>query len=360
MAAPAQSLQQPASADGCFADLPDHPHSCAATIAGNRPEELKVVVSLREFALENRATSWWCLCSTFLALGAAILLAAVAPDRQLRVLGSLFAALLMIRSFIIYHDFMHGAILRNSRIARSIMYLFGCLVLAPPRSWRKSHSFHHAHVGEPMTADGGSFPLMSTRTWREASGGARLKYRISRHPLVILGAYLTVFAGSLTIQPLIEQPRRHWDSAVSLALHAGMIAALVWMGGWSLAFFTVLLPLSVASMVGAYLFYVQHNYPGMRILAAERWSSYRASLQSCSYFRMGRLPGWFTGNIGHHHIHHLNAAIPFYRLSAAMASTPELQHPVATSFRIRDIVACLKLKLWDEESGMMVGYPLRR
>jgi omega-6 fatty acid desaturase (delta-12 desaturase) len=65
---------------------------------------------------------------------------------------------------------------------------------------------------------------------------------------------------------------------------------------------------------------------------------------------------WFTGEIGFHHVHHLNASIPFYRLAEAMGFFPELQHPVVTTLRPRDVLACFRLKLWDEARGEMVDY----
>ena len=65
---------------------------------------------------------------------------------------------------------------------------------------------------------------------------------------------------------------------------------------------------------------------------------------------------WFTGNIGYHHIHHLNVRIPFYRLPEAMAAIPELQSPVTTSLEPRDIVACFQASLWDEKRQRMVSY----
>jgi omega-6 fatty acid desaturase (delta-12 desaturase) len=66
---------------------------------------------------------------------------------------------------------------------------------------------------------------------------------------------------------------------------------------------------------------------------------------------------WMTANIGYHHVHHLNAAIPYYRLPEAMASIPELQKAPETSLQPKDIAAALKLKLWDPERDEMVGAP---
>jgi len=70
---------------------------------------------------------------------------------------------------------------------------------------------------------------------------------------------------------------------------------------------------------------------------------------------MNPIMHWFTANIGYHHIHHLNAKIPFYRLPEVMKHFPELQAARTTSLHPRDIIACLKLKVWDQELGRMVS-----
>jgi acyl-lipid omega-6 desaturase (Delta-12 desaturase) len=118
----------------------------------------------------------------------------------------------------------------------------------------------------------------------------------------------------------------------------------------------VILPFALAAMIGAYLFYAQHNYPGMRATQCGDWAFHEAALESSSYTVMGPVMRWCTGNIGFHHIHHLNAAIPFYRLPEAMRAIPAMQAPAITSLRPRDIRACLRLKLWDAEAGRMVGF----
>jgi omega-6 fatty acid desaturase (delta-12 desaturase) len=64
---------------------------------------------------------------------------------------------------------------------------------------------------------------------------------------------------------------------------------------------------------------------------------------------------FFTANIGYHHIHHLNARIPFYRLPEVLRSLPELRCPKTTSLHPLDIFRCLRLKVWDVETQRMVG-----
>ena len=59
--------------------------------------------------------------------------------------------------------------------------------------------------------------------------------------------------------------------------------------------------------------------------------------------KLNKIMQWFTGNIGFHHIHHLNVRIPFYRLPEAMAAIPELQSPITTTLSPRDIRDCFSL-----------------
>ncbi|MBW2471931.1 MAG: fatty acid desaturase [Deltaproteobacteria bacterium] len=320
----------------------------------------------RPFAKESRFRSWWCSGSTFALLALVLTGAGAAPWWPLRTLLSILGGLLLVRAFILYHDFMHGAILRKSRVAKFVFYLYGMAVLTPPQSWRHSHNFHHANVGKAipveegefslLTSDIGAVPLMTTTMWEEASFWQRLRYRISRHPVTILSAYVTVFLFSITLVPLLNDPRKFWDGALSLLVHGGLVAALWSFAGFPVAFFAFLLPFAIAAASGAYLFFAQHNFEGLRILPSEEWSHFRAALESSSYMKLGPIMNWFTGNIGYHHVHHLNSLIPFYRLPEAMAAIPELQSPVVTTLRPRDIITCLRLSLWDVRSQRLVTY----
>ena len=62
-----------------------------------------------------------------------------------------------------------------------------------------------------------------------------------------------------------------------------------------------------------------------------------------------------TANIGYHHIHHLNAAIPFYNLPKAHHDLPELKIQIDTTLHPLDILKCLRLKMWDPCLNRMIG-----
>jgi omega-6 fatty acid desaturase (delta-12 desaturase) len=308
------------------------------------------------YASEQPARSWWQVGSTFVLMVAVLGAAGLASWWPLRLALSVLGGLLMVRAFVTYHDYMHLALLRDSRLAWLLFRLYAVLALTPPRSWSRSHNYHHSNVGKISIASIGAFPVITTKMWRDASPWGRGLYRMQRHPLMVVFGYITIFAFSICFLPLLRDPKQYWDAALVLIGHGTLIAVLWWFGGFDTAFFVILLPMTIASALGSYVFFAQHSFKRMHIISPESWNFYRAALESSSYMRLNRVMQWFTGNIGYHHIHHLNVRIPFYRLPEAMAAIPELQSPVTTTLRPRDIIDCFRACLWDEQRQRMVTY----
>ena len=316
----------------------------------------QLLISSKAFAGEKRLASWWHLGSTLATLFLFGYAAAVLPWLPLRLAASLITGLVLVRMFIIYHDFQHNAILQNSWIARRILHVYGHLMLTPPSVWKSTHDHHHKNNSKLFGASIGSFPIMTTTAYKNAKLSERLEYRITRNPSVIVLGYLTVFLFGMSIKPLIVDLRRHWDAIFALLLHFGTIAACWYFAGALTTFLVCILPTLIATASGAYLFYIQHNFPGAKIRRTEQWTYTGAALYSSSCLRLSPVMHWLTGNIGYHHVHHLNAKIPFYRLPEAMAGLPALQTPTTTSLSIRDIIGCLRLKLWDVSQDRFVTF----
>jgi len=312
-----------------------------------------LLAAVRPYAREQRGRTWFHTITTFGLVFALLIGAALVPLWPLQLALSLVGAGVMVRAFIIYHDFEHGAIFRGSRVMSFVLRVFGLLFLTPPRHWRRAHNFHHAHVGAVEGSHIGSYPLMTVEMYRKATRAERLKYHVARHPLTYLLAYITVFFYSNALEPFLISPRKAWQNGLAILLHGGLIAGIWVAGGFMTVFFAFLLPYAVAAAVGAYLFYAQHNFPGMIVLDPGEWSATEAALKSSSCMRLNPVLDWMTGSIGYHHIHHLNAAIPFYRLKEAMREIPELQNPVTTDLAPWSIWRCLRLKLWDDHAGCM-------
>lgn len=309
----------------------------------------------RKYASEKRWLSWWHLWSTMAVLLVLWVGASVDLPWIVRIPASILAGLALVRFFILYHDYQHGAILQRSWVSSAIMYLFGLFSLNPPSFWNSSHNYHHRNTARIFGADIGSFPVMTVKSYARASRRRRLVYALSRHPLTIVFGYLTVFLYSMCLRSFLNNPREHYDSALALGLHAGLIACLA-VFVWKVMLLGLIVPMAVATALGAYLFYAQHNYPDVKLRGRARWDYVFAALNSSSFIRMDPWLHWFTGNIGYHHVHHLNARIPFYRLPEAMAGIKELQNPGTTTLHPREIVRCLRLKLWDPARDRLVPF----
>jgi len=317
------------------------------------PKELLIASKL--FASENRLISWWHLLSSLAVYFASLAVASSSAPLLVRIFGSTICGLVIVRLFIIYHDFQHGAILRKSPIAGGILGLFGMLVLSPPSVWVHSHDHHHKHNSRSSGVNTGSFPLMTRQEYRIASRRERIEYAVSRHPLTIFFGYLTVFLWGMSVRAFLLHPKKHFDAGVTIALHVGLLI-FCFQYGWDNLILALIWPLMVACGMGSYLFYAQHNFPGCKLHERQDWHYVAAALKSSSFIRMNSLMHWFTGNIGYHHVHHLNAKIPFYRLPEAMAAIEELQSPGVTSLHPKDVAACLRLKLWDTENEQFISF----
>ncbi len=321
-----------------------------------------LIMATKPFAKEIRWKSWYVTLSTFLMLVLCIVGTFpnyghyYEPNIMLRIVFSIFTALLLSRFFIIFHDYQHHTILRKSFVASIIFTMFGFYMITPPSIWKRSHDHHHNHNAKLFSASIGSFPIMTKQKFLDASNKERMIYLAIRNPINMFFAYFTTFMFGMCIQSFMSSPRRHWDSLLTLIFHYSAAVFLFVYFGWDTWFLTFFLPFFLSHMLGSYLFYAQHNFPGVIFKKNADWNYTDAAMESSSYMKMNPIMQWFTANIGLHHIHHLNSKIPFYRLPEAMAAIPELQKATVTTLKPKDIISCLKLKVWDQEQNKMIGF----
>jgi omega-6 fatty acid desaturase (delta-12 desaturase) len=318
-------------------------------------QEKQLIRATLPFAREDRRKSWWYTLSTLAVLAATFFGIFGPTPLGVKIICSIVQGLTLVRFFIIYHDYAHKSILQNSVIAKWLFTFFGLYILAPLSIWRRSHDHHHQHNSKLYTSSIGSYPIVTKEKFLSASRKEQRLYLFARHPLTILFGYIFVFIGGMCIRSLMNNPKRHWDSGLALVVHLIMGVIMFMAAGWTGLILGLLLPSLIAFAIGAYLFYAQHNFPGVFFADKDGWTYINAAMLSSSYMTMNPVMHWFTGNIGYHHIHHLNAKIPFYRLPETYRAIPELQDARTTSLNIRDIIACFKLKVWDVEQQKMIS-----
>jgi omega-6 fatty acid desaturase (delta-12 desaturase) len=314
-----------------------------------------LILATKPFAVDSTAKSWFYILTT-----AALLAAAVAGtlwnfDLACRIVCSLLTGLLILRFFVIYHDQQHHAILPRSRLAEALMRIFGILALTPSSVWRSSHNHHHKNNSKLRGSHIGSFPIMTKANFLSSSKLKRFKYLFMRHPLTILFGYIFVFFHGMCLYPFLKRPREHFDCLIAFVAHFAIAVAIVYLFGWLGLLLTFFIPYFIADALGSYLFYAQHNFPSVSFNDNAGWTYDKAALESSSFMKTGLIWSFFTANIGYHHIHHLNARIPFYRLPEAVRAIPELKNPRITSLHPAEIIRCLRLKVWDVEAQRMVG-----
>jgi len=318
----------------------------------------ELILATKRYAVDSTAKSWWCILSTAGLWGAVVVGTLLVPFLALKLAGSVLLGLLLLRLFVIYHDLQHNAILPTSKLAEFFMRAFGIFALSPGSIWRSSHNHHHNHNSKIKGSHIGSFPIMTKDHYLQASKPARRLYLFTRHPLTILFGYFFMFLFGMCLRPFAMKPKAHLDCLFALLVHAGIAALLIYFLGWQAWLLVQFIPHFITYAIGSYLFYAQHNFPDVAFYDKEGWTYERAALDSSSYMKTGPLMAWFSANIGYHHVHHLNARIPFYRLPEVFEAMPELQKPKVTSLHPREIRRCLRLKVWDVDLQRMVPLPV--
>ena len=310
------------------------------------------------------AKSLWQVVNTFgpffLVCAALYLLIEVSYLATLAL--SALAAALVVRIFIIQHDCGHYAFFKSRWANVALGTACSIITFTPFLHWRQQHARHHRVWNNLDRRESGVDFYSSCATREEFdrfSGWEKLKYRLIRAPIVSL----------LILPPLIflvlyrfsfDTKREEWKARLSvLATNLALAGVFVGLGstfGFAHVAEIHLPIISLAAIIGVWLFSVQHRFERALWGRQTKWDSVSASLQSSSFLRLPKALQWLTGNIGFHHVHHLNPLIPNYRLEECHDSVPALQAVPAMSFR--KALKSSQFILWDEHEARLVRHRL--
>ncbi len=265
----------------------------------------------------------------------------------------------LVRTFILFHDCSHGSLLPSKKANAWLGAVLGLFVYSPFLRWRHDHAIHHATSGDLDRRGGGDVKTLTVAEYRALTPRSRLIYRVFRNPVIMFGIGPIV---ALLIGPRIvargARPRmRRSVIGTNIAL-AVIVSGLCFLLGWS-DFLLVQAPtLLLAGSAGIWLFYVQHQFEDAYWEDSGSWSYADAALRGSSYLRLPKVLQFFSGNIGLHHVHHLNARIPNYNLQRAHDENP-IFHDVPT-LTLADGLRSVRLKLWDEDRRQLVTFAQAR
>lgn len=262
---------------------------------------------------------------------------------------------LLLRIFIIFHDCGHGSFFESHKANNIVGVITGLLVFTPYQHWRHDHAVHHATTSDLDRRGVGDVYTLTVQEYLDLSWWGQLRYRLFRHPIVMLGfgpLFMFLVAHRFSIPNARKRERRsvHLTNLALLAL-AITLSFLLGFTQYMLIQLPIIL---VASTVGIWLFYVQHQFEATYWAEHGTWDYSTAALQGSSYLRLPKVLQWFSGNIGLHHIHHLSARIPNYLLQQCHDENPQFQN--VHMLTLRSSMRTLALRLWDEEQKRLISF----
>jgi acyl-lipid omega-6 desaturase (Delta-12 desaturase) len=309
-----------------------------------------------------------------------------AQSLWLAAIPVLLIVLFTVRVFGLMHECGHGSLFRSRRLNHAAGFVFGVMSGMPQYVWAQHHNYHHANNGN-WDRYRGPYTTLSVDEYAALSRGQQRFYRgkcsVGASPLagfiyLIFNPRFTWLKGSVgllvhTIGQKLAQPRvslrahaagyktrywsswreyRHmlWNNLVLLSLWALMC----WACGAARFFSIYVLSVSVAGAVGIVLFTVQHNFEHSYASDDGHWDIDTGAIEGTSFLVLPRWLNWFTVNIGYHHVHHLSASIPNYRL---VECHKEFEHLFArvTRLKLREVLPALDCILWDVRAQRIIS-----
>lgn len=265
--------------------------------------------------------------------------------------------LFLMRLFIIQHDCGHNAFFKSTKWNNWIGSILGVITLTPYYHWRKMHAKHHSSSGDLDFRGLGDVDMLTVEEYKQLGLWGKLRYRFYRHPLVMFVLGPTLLFALFHRLPINLTPREKKERISVQTTNIALAAIFFGLGFW-LGFKEVLLlwlPITVfSSMIGVYLFYVQHQFEDTYWRWHEEWDYAKAALQGSSYFKLPKVLQWFSGNIGFHHVHHLSPKIPNYNLERAHKEN-EIFQEVETITLVSSLRTVF-LDLWDETSHRLISF----
>jgi Fatty acid desaturase len=268
-------------------------------------------------------------------------------------------AFFLVRIFIIQHDCGHQSFTASRKANDIIGEVCSMISFMPYRYWAKSHNFHHGHNGLLWEhRDIGDINLLTVNEFKALPRWKKIHYALFRSfpVLFVIGP-----AWYLLIQNRFALIRlKGWEHAhkalmkhniLLISVHVGLVLLL-----GPKAFLLVHLPILVFfSIIAIWFFYVQHQHETAYKEWKDKWDYIRAAVQGSTFYNLPRLFHWLTGNIGYHHIHHLNPLVPNYELARCHHENPIMDR-VANKITFWESLRCIFNKLWDEEQERMITF----
>ncbi|MBC7958321.1 MAG: fatty acid desaturase [Vallitaleaceae bacterium] len=261
----------------------------------------------------------------------------------------------MVRLFILFHDCTHDSFTKSKKWNQILGTIFGIFAFTSFASWKKEHGIHHGTVGNLEKRGTGDVWTLTVSEYQAAHWSKKAIYRIFRNPIFLFGVAPFFLFAIINRMPKFKGDRKTWISFFlnnSGIVLVGLIFSIIF--SFQAYLVTQLIVIAIASSMGVWLFYVQHQFEEVYWENDEKWNSIDAALKGSTFYKLPFIFEWISGSIGYHHIHHLNLRIPNYHLKACYLNNNELKK-VKTVTLISSLPLAF-LQFYDEKKKALVSY----
>ena len=271
--------------------------------------------------------------------------------------STIIPAAFLVRIFAIQHDCGHYSLFSSRAANDWIGRVLGVFTFTPYDYWKHSHAIHHASSGNLDNRSFGEISTLTVEEYAQRGWWGKTLYWLYRNPvtLFIIGpAYMFILQHRLPIG-FMKKGKTPWLSTQLTNLGIAVLTiGLIYFVGWA-DFLLIQLPIvAIGASIGVWLFYVQHQFEETHWDRATEWEREHAALEGSSYYDLPKPIMWLTGNIGIHHVHHVVANIPFFRLPQTLKDFPELKE--MGRLTLWESIKCVPLTLWDEGKRELISF----
>lgn len=269
-------------------------------------------------------------------------------------------AFFLVRIFIIQHDCGHQSFFKSKKLNNTIGFICSFFSTIPYKYWAKVHNHHHGHNGmlEEEHRDVGDIPTLTVNEFRAAKWYGKLAYRIWRFPVVtfiIAPIYYFIISNRFPFFNFKSWKNVKWiqfRNNLAIGVVYTLLAILI---GWK-KFLLIQFSLVVLfGIIAFWFFYVQHQHEFSYKHWKKNWSFLISAIRGATFYKLPKVIHWLTGNIGYHHVHHLNSLIPNYNLARAVKEN-EILNKYVTKVTFLESLKMMFHNLWDEEREKMVSF----
>lgn len=333
----------------------------------NKELEKQIILTLKPFSTKNMYKAVLQMITSFVPFIALWFLAFHLWDVTLlgSVLIMIINAFFLVRIFIIQHDCGHHSFFDPKKYAfiqSFVGWVSSVFSSLPFTYWATVHHHHHVHTGQLEERDIGDLDFMTVDEYRNASVIKKFGYRIFRHPIILFVFAPIVYFLFNNRWPLFFSFEKmtiqvRWSQVLNNLLIIGVYFVGVLLFGWK---FLIIQTgtLFFFAMIAIWFFYVQHAHEQtyQKWYKRGEWDFVPAALQGASRYNIHPIFHWLTGNIGYHHLHHLNPAIPSYNLVAADEATFSELSSIIQNLSFIESLDCMYNHLWDEDLEKYISF----